>query len=420
MKDLLNELYPINACLLGEGYDKRLDIINRELPLDVVEIPSGTEFSTWTVPNEWIIRDAWVKFNGKKIISYKKNPLSLVVGSLPFSGKVSKSELEKHLYWSDKQPDKVPYTFKYYDLDWGFSLSKRDLEKLEDGEYEVFIDSEYKPGAMKLGIHTIKGELDKEVLLFAHLDHPYQANDNLSGVLCLLEVAKKIKSKYTIKLVFCPETIGSIAYAHTQNISNVEFAIAVDICGNKTLDSNGNDKGILFLKAFEPESWINRVVHCAFQKAGRSYRKAPFRSTIGSDETVFNDPLVDIPSLCFTTHPYDEYHTDQDTPDKIDFEKIEETADVILKTIEVAEIDYIPERTFKGPLMRSRYKMQSIIPQVNLNYDYFFYMIDGKKTLAELCADLELNFEQIYQKLEEIIKDGKINRLPYARKERIK
>lgn len=400
MQETIKKLYPINATLLGEGYDERLKILGEQLPLEILEFPSGTEFSTWTIPDEWVIRDAWIKYKGKKILDYKKNPLSLVVYSKPFSGKVSKEELLPHVFYKDENSEATPHVFKFYDRDWGFCMPKVKRDELKDGEYEVFIDSEFKPGVMKIGVHTIKGNLEKEVLLFAHLDHPFQANDNLSGVVCLLDIAKKLKTNYTVKIIFCPETIGSIAYAHTQDLSNVEFAIAVDICGS--------DDSLLLLKAFDVDANINKIAHCAFQFAGKPYRKAPFRSTIGSDETVFNDPLIGIPSILLTTHSIkdNKYHTDQDTPENINYDKITETADMICKIINIAERDYIPVRNFKGQLMRSRFGMQSMAPQVNLNYDYMFYAIDGKKSLATLCAEHEFNFDIIYDYFEKIKKDG--------------
>lgn len=404
-KELIEKLYPINACLLGEGYDKRLEILKGELNLDIVEIPSGTEFSTWTVPDEWIVRDAWVKYKGKKIIDYKKEPLSLVVGSLPFQGKVGLEELKKHVYYTDNKTD-IPYVFKYYDKVWGFCYNK----ELKDGEYEVFIDTEYKPGVMKLGIHTIPGKSDREILLFAHLDHPFQANDNLSGVACLVDVAKRIKSEHTIKIIFCPETIGSVAYAHTQDISKVDYVIAVDVCGNE------HRNGLLVLKSFDKEHIVNRYVHCALQIAGKKYRKANFRGTIGSDETVFNDPDIGIGGICLTSHDYPEYHTNKDTPEIINYDTIKEFADLIIKTIEISDKDYIPVKNFKGQLMRSRYGIQSIVPQLNLNYDYIFYSLNGKKSLAELCADYEFNFDNLYEIFEKIVADEKIHRLPYTSK----
>lgn len=398
--NLIEKLFPYNACLLGEGYDARLNILKEELPLDIIEIPSGTQFSTWTVPSEWVVRDAWVKYKGKKIIDYKKNPLSLVVGAIPFQGKVSLEELKKHVYFTDNKKN-IPYVFKYYTKEWGFCHNK----ELKEGEYEVFIDTEFRPGVMKLGVHTIPGKTDKEILLFAHLDHPFQANDNLSGVACVVDIAKRIKSEHTIKIVFCPETIGSIAYAHTQDLSKVDFVIAVDCCGNE------HRNGFLLLKAWDLEAKINRYAHCAFQMMGKQYRKGKFRGTIGSDETVFNDPDIGIDGICLTTHPFDEYHTDQDTPEKINYDKIKEMADLVIKIIEVADMDYVPVKNFKGPLFRTKYGIQSIVPQLNLNYDYLFYSIDGKRSLAELCAEFELNFDEIYKVFEKIIADGKLEKV---------
>ena len=64
-KEIIEDLYPINAYLLGEGYDKRLEYLKnlfwlkREIPpiyatkeMKVLEFPTGTEFDTWTVPEE--------------------------------------------------------------------------------------------------------------------------------------------------------------------------------------------------------------------------------------------------------------------------------------------------------------------------------------------------------------------------------
>lgn len=417
LKNVIETLYPMNACLLGEGYDNRLEFIKHLLPLEVLEFPSGTKLGTWTVPDEWVIRDAWVKLDDKKIIDYKENPLSLVVGSVPTHEILDLDEFRKHRFYSDENPESTPFMFKYYDKGWGFCVPKHAIlekvtkeemalpthdgsivrDKWSDGSYEVFIDSEYKPGVMKLGVHTIPGKTDREILLFAHLDHPYQANDNLSGVACLLDLATKLKAEHTIKIVFCPETIGSVAYALTQDLSKVDFMIAVDICGNTN--------SVLMQKSFDQEHRINRVAHLAIHSFSETYRKGAFRNTIGSDEYVFNDPLIDVQGIMLSTHPYKEYHTDQDTPDKIDYEQIEKMGKIIAKIIEIWEKDYVPVKKFKGQLMRSKYSIQTTSPQVNLSWDYFFYNMDGKKTLAELCSDYGLNFDYAYSILEKMVDD---------------
>lgn len=440
MKELIEQLYKFDRYLLGSGYDNALQYLKTVLgSMDILEFPSGTRFGSWTVPEEWSVRGAWVKVDGERIIDFAKDPLALAVNSAPFSGWVKLDELKKHINYSDDLPDATQYSYKFYEKDWAFSMPKskfkrktdegcKDCDKevktidpevgkikidgvdytpkyedaLRDTEYQVMVDTEFKPGKMKVGVHTIKGKSDREILLFAHLDHPYQANDNLSAVACLVDLAQKIKADHTIKLIFCPETIGSIAYASTQDISKVDFVIAVEICGN--------DRPLLLQKAFDRESRLNRVADAAFQMLGKEYRKAEFRNVIGSDEYFFNDPKVGIPGILLTRHPFKEYHTSDDTPDKLNMEKIEETGQAIMKIIEIWEKDYIPERVSAGPIMRSRYDMQSPSPQINLNYDYLFYSMDGKKTLSQLCAIFELPFDVIYQELEKIINDGQIRK----------
>lgn len=408
MKEHLEELFKYDRQLLGKGYHDALYKIHEHLPLDVFCIASGTQFSQWTVPNEWSVREAWVKYKGEKVIDFANNPLTVTSYSLPFIGTVDLSELKKHLYFSEERPGSVPYSFKFYDRDWGLGAPKALIDSLEEGEYEIFIDVDEKPGVMELGIHTIWGKSDREILLFAHLDHPFQANDNLSAVVCLMDLAKKLqldpnKKDHTVKIVFCPETIGSIAYAHTQDLSKVDFMIAVDICGN--------DHALLLQKSFDPEDRLNRVAHCALQVIGKTYRKAMFRNTIGSDEYVFNDPKLKIPGLMLTRHPYAEYHSSEDTPDRINYERIEDTQEVILKIIEIYEKDFIPERVGIGPMMRSKYNIQTPSPQVNLNLDYLWYSLSGERTVAEWCCEYELNFDWIYGILTEMEKNGEIRRV---------
>jgi len=448
LEELIKNLTPLNACLLGEGYDNRLEYLKHLMPLEILEFKSGTPIGTWTVPDEWIVREAWVKNpKGEKIIDYAKEPMSLVVGSLPEHAHMELNELRKHWHYSEDDPEAVPYVFKYYDKDWGFCVPKLQVRRklvfnkqgeivcedglclpalkdfdpsvgkvqiegidytpkyedaLEEGDYEVFIDTEYVPGVMKLGVHTIPGVSEREILLFAHLDHPFQANDNLSAVACLVDLATKIKCEHTVKIIFCPETIGSNAYALTQDLSKVDFMIAVDACGNENT--------LMMQKPWDMEHRIYRVAHVAIQGMGQSYRQGMFRNSIGSDEYAFNDPLIGIPGLLLSRWPYNEYHTNKDKPEIIKYQRIKETGEAILKIIEIWEKDYIPVRKWKGPLMRSRYKIQTESPQVNLSYDYFFYSMDGKRSLAALCCEYGLNFDYTYQVMEQLSDDKVIRK----------
>jgi aminopeptidase-like protein len=405
MLEIIKELIKYNIQLVGEGYNKAIKYINNIISLEVIEIPSGTKLGTWTVPNEWIVKKAWVKFNGEKIIDYEKDKFSLMVYSQPFKGKLTRDEFKSHLYNSTDKPDATPYVYSFYEPKWGVCMPKNRIfdtenkDLLPEGEYEVCIDTEFKPSIMEIGVHTIKGKTNREILLFAHLDHAYQANDNLSGVACLIDLAKKLENKYehTIKIVFCPETIGSIGYALTQDISKVDFMIALDIVGN--------DNNCTLQYSFDIENKLNKIAHLAMMSCGENFSMNQFRATIGSDEYVFNDPLIGIPGLMITRHPYKEYHTSADTIDIIKEDKMLYVQKVIENIIDTYEKDYIPLRKFKGPLMRSRYNVQAPVKSINMQLDYLIYNINGKRYLSEILDDLQLNWKYCYELLEKLVKD---------------
>ena len=407
--EIIKELYKFAPTLLGAGYDNALEYLNHLIGLNIIEIPSGTKLETWTVPDEWVVKEAWVKDpKGNKIIEYK-NDLSLMVYSAPFKGKVAREELKKHLFILNDRPEATPYEFRFYEKKWGFCLPANKVFKdgkdiLKKGKYEVFIDTEFKPGVMKIGVHTVPGKTDGEVLLFAHLDHPYQANDNLSGIACLTDLALRLKDKYehTIKIIFCPETIGSIAYALTQDISKVDFMIALDCVGSDTQPT--------LQWSFDSANRINRVAHMAMMMGDESFGMNRFRAFIGSDEYVFNDPNIGIPGILYTRHPYPEYHSSDDTPDIIKEDKIIAVQKWIENTIDIYEKDFIPVRKFKAPLFRTKYQAQTPVKSINLQLDYLIYNIDGKKWLSEILDLCEMNWTFNYELLTKLEQDGIIVR----------
>lgn len=421
MKQIIEDLYKMNRGLLGEGYNNALDYLGKRLKMQIMEVDSDTKVGTWYIPDEWIIRDGWIKLNGKKLVDYKKDPLCVTVGSLPINKTVTWVELKKHLHVSDEQPKAYSYDYRFYEKDWGFSMPKDEVEKAkfkDEDTFEVFVDSEYVPGVMKIGVHTIKGKSDREILLFAHLDHPFQANDNLSGVACLVDLVPKLKGvfEHTIKIIFCAETIGSIAYCEKADISNVDFVIAVD--------SIGNDNTLLFQKAYNKFDRSNYCMHLAVAGQGVSYRKGEFRHVYGADEYYFNDPQVGIPGFFLSRLPFDEYHTSFDTPDKIKYDKIEEVQKVIIKMIDIYERDFIPSRKFLGPLMRSKYGIQTSDKALNRDLDYLMYEMDGEKYLTEIIIGLGIGFDFAYETLKKLIKadavtctnSGKVKKQPSSRK----
>jgi aminopeptidase-like protein len=405
MLKTIKDLYKIYRPLVGEGFDKGLQYIKEMLPeMDILEFFTGKEYGTWTTPKRWNVKNAWIKHKGKKIIDFKKEPLSLMVGSQPIHGVVGLKELKEHLFYDPANPEVIPYTYHYYGEDWGFNTTAKQYSELKKGEYEVFINSEYTDGKLTMGQYTIKGG-DREVIIMVHLDHPYQANDNLSGVAAAIELAKTLKCKHTVKIVFVPETIGSVVYAHTQDLSKVDFGI--------TLDMVGNDNTMLMQETFGQIEKINKAGVMAMSiVAPNLYRKAPFRAPLGADEYIFNDPLIAIPTIFFSRYPYKEYHSSADTPKIIKEKSLKEIVETVRKTIKFIENDWIPVRQFKGPLMRFRYNINQMSKEEGRKYDYFFYLMDGNRSLLELAYTCQLDVEKMEKLLNKMRKDGFIKKKP--------
>src|SRR5215470_16308508 len=81
---LIRELYPICRSITGEGLRETLGRIRKEIPLEMHEVPSGTQVFDWTVPKEWNIRDAYVKdIRGERIIDFRRHNLHVVNYSVP-------------------------------------------------------------------------------------------------------------------------------------------------------------------------------------------------------------------------------------------------------------------------------------------------------------------------------------------------
>src|SRR5512138_152084 len=138
---LAMELFPICRSITGEGLRQTLRRIQREIPIHIHEIPSGTPVLDWTVPDEWNIRDAWIAdAKGNRVIDFRKSNLHLVNYSVPLRTRMSLADLKPHLHTLPDRPDWIPYRTSYYKRDWGFCLSHRQLQQMSPGEYEVCID----------------------------------------------------------------------------------------------------------------------------------------------------------------------------------------------------------------------------------------------------------------------------------------
>ncbi len=74
---------------------KTLQIIKQYIPLEIYEVPTGTQVFDWTIPKEWNIKDAYIKnAKGQKIVNFANSNLHVVNYSIPVHTKISLQELK--------------------------------------------------------------------------------------------------------------------------------------------------------------------------------------------------------------------------------------------------------------------------------------------------------------------------------------
>jgi len=325
MSALMSELFPICRSITGDGSIQSLEIIRRHIPLTIHEVASGTKCFDWTVPDEWNIRDAYIMDkNGKRVIDFKENNLHVLGYSEPFEGTLTLDQLKPHLYTRPDLPEAIPYMTSYYARRWGFCLSHRQFEALKPGKYRIKIDSTLEPGSMTYGELLIPGESEREILLSTYICHPSMANNELSGPVVTTFLTRHIlhrkNRRYSYRILFLPETIGSIYYLsrHLEELKKKIVAGYVVTCV-------GGPGQITYLKSRAETSLVDKVTEHVLKHQHEPYRILDYTRR-ASDERQYCAPGIDLPvgSLMKTRYfDYPEYHTSLDNLDFVTGEQLE-------------------------------------------------------------------------------------------------
>lgn len=336
MYSLAEELFPLYRSITGDGTRATLKRIQEELPaMKLFEVPSGTKAFDWTVPREWQIEEAYIENScGKRIIDYKDNNLHVVGYSVPVDKIVSKEELDKHLYSLPEHPDWIPYVTSYYKERWGFCMKHRQRAALKDDTYHVVIKSKLFEGSLTYGELLIPGRIEKEIFLSTYVCHPSMANNELSGPVVQLELAKRIlenkNRKYSYRLIWVPETIGAITYL-SKNLKDMKE----NIIAGYNITCVGDEKAVSYVSSKYANTLADTAAVHVLRFMSPDYLTYDFLHR-GSDERQYNSPGVDLPvcSVCCSKyHEYPEYHTSADDMSFISPKGLQKALDIYSEII---------------------------------------------------------------------------------------
>jgi aminopeptidase-like protein len=337
LHQFITQLYPWCRSITGNGLRDSLNALKQFVPVELHEVPSGTQVLDWVVPPEWNIRDAWIAdAEGKRIVDFRQHNLHVVNYSIPVRKKLTLTELKPHLYSLPEHPDWIPYRTSYYRQTWGFCLSHRQLQSLPDGEYEVYVDSTLAPGHLTYAEFKISGEGKDEFLFSAHSCHPALANDNLSAMAVAARLAQLLQGRplrHTYRFLWAPGTIGAITWLARNRDS------LGSLRGGLVLSCLGDTGKFHYKRSRRGHSCVDTVVEHVLAAAGLSHSVEDFEP-MGYDERQFCSPGFDLPVGRLSRTPngkYAEYHTSADNLEFVKSDKLGGSLDLLLKIVETWE-----------------------------------------------------------------------------------
>ncbi|KXI28312.1 DUF4910 domain-containing protein [Paraglaciecola hydrolytica] len=412
LHNLVVELFPICRSITGNGVRETLAILKRLLPLEIHEVPSGTEVFDWLVPDEWNIRDAYLKnSDGQRVIDFQESNLHVLNYSLPFHATLPLKKLKEHLFTLPEQVDLIPYRTAYYQPNWGLCLSQNQLDALAEDDYEVCIDSSLKPGSLTYAELLIPGELKEEVLISCHICHPSLANDNLSGVAIAAHLAQFLQNqtlRYSYRFVFIPGTIGAITWLarNEATVANIKHGLVLAGLG---------DPGCLsYKRSRQGETEIDQSAAYVLRQQN-DYTLVDF-SPYGYDERQYCSPgfNLSVGRLSRTPHgTFPEYHTSADNLDFVQAEQLAKSMKACLDIFDILENNkYYLNAKPKGEPRLSKYDLYSDIGGLQVTAESQMAMLwvlnlaDGQHNLLDIAQRSKLPFALLVLSVKTLLNHG--------------
>ena len=420
MSDFVAELFPICRSITGDGIRETFRRIGKRIPLDVHEVPSGTRVFDWTVPKEWNIRQAYINDpNGRRIVDFRDHNLHVVSYSTPIEARMSLSRLKEHVHTLPEQPHLIPYRTSYYAEGWGFCMEDERLQQLQDGDYEVRIDSSLEPGSLTYAECYLSGDTDDEILISCHCCHPSMANDNLSGIALAIQLADHLRGlqlRYSYRFLFIPGTIGSITWLarnedRVKRIKAGLVAVCVGDPGHPT-----------YKRSRQGTADIDRAAAHVLKHSGQPHRIEAF-SPYGYDERQYCSPGFDLAvgSLSRTPHnEYAEYHTSADDLELVRPEYLADSFSLYLSVLDVLEND---ERYLnlvpKGEPQLGRRGLYPSIGAQGIGTElmarlWLLNLSDGQHSLLDVADRSGLPFRDIKEAARVLSESGILAEVPHG------
>ena len=353
MMQILEALTPLNRVMCSTDFDSTIEYLKAMLPFREIRYDAAQEHNGWVIPPKWDVLEATIERDGTVIYDGTWHPMAVMALSKPFRGTVSRAELRRHLHYDHRFDDAIPFHFRQlfrsWDRTWGFCVPKTLYASLEEGDYDVVIDTEEAPGYLRMLEWELPGALDETIVFGTNLDHPGVANDGLSGVAVGIELFRRLASKprnLTYRLVLPQGIMGTEYYLGLQDRerrSRILEGVMLEMLGSPTQ--------LALQYSRSADSNIEHALSEVVKASSVDHRTGGFEEIILNDEYVWE--AYGIPMASLSRFPYPEYHTDRDDVSLMSAEHLDETVEVLLAAIELVESTPLVFKRFEGNICLS-------------------------------------------------------------------
>lgn len=242
------------------------------------------------------------------------------------------------------------------------------------------------------------------------------ANNELSGPIVSMELINyfmKIKHlRKTLRFIFIPETIGSIAY-----LSKNLFKLKKNLIGGYNLSCIGDERKYSCMLTKYSNTPADDALILTFRKLNLKYKKYSFLKR-GSDERQYNSPGIDLPVASIFRSKYGEYpeyHTSLDTFETVvtkkgiagSFKLVKTAINILMKKI-VPKSNVLcePHMSKRNLYPTLSFKNRSVHTKDIMN---FLQYSDGKNDLTKIAKLINVNYNKALKYKNLLLKNLLIN-----------